>query len=241
MIPDSSYLTDKINLRYPIIGLYDIPDVSDFTDLVEPTPQARQCIFVFFKAWAKGKTLWITRDNYGCRGCNRYFWGKEPEDRKGFISFLVDDEGLKANHDLMERWIEEGNTYKAEHDNILMGPLQTHSYEYIKTITFFVNPDQLSALMIGAQYFSKPDDPIPVLAPFGSGCGEILPLFDNLDIAQSIIGSTDLAMRKYLPHDIMAFTTTKKMFEQLCSLDDTSFLNRPFLGNLKKARGGELA
>ena len=241
MIPDSTYLTEKINLKYPIIGLYDTQDVSQFKNLIEPEPRSRQCIFQFFKDWCNEKTLWITEDNYGCRGCGRYFWGNEPEDRKGFISFLVDDEGLKANHDLMEMWINEGSTYKAENDNILMGPLQSHSYEYIKTITFFVNPDQLSALMIGAQYFSKPGDPTPVLAPFGSGCGEILPLFENLDIPQAIIGSTDLAMRKYLPQDIMAFTTTKKMFEQLCALDDASFLNRPFLGNLKSARRGKLS
>lgn len=159
---------------------------------------------------------------------------------EGFISFLVDQEGLKANHDLMDQWINQGHTYKPRHENILIGPLQKHSYDFLKTITFLVNPDQLSALMIGAQYFSKTGDSPAVLAPFGSGCGEILALFEDLDIPQAIIGSTDLAMRRYLPPELIAFTVTRSMFKRLCDLDNKSFLEKPFLGNLKKARGGTL-
>lgn len=240
MIPDPSYLKNSLNLEYPLIGLYDLPDVSKFDMLIRPRPNTRQCIFQFFSDWCEGETLHLTKENHGCRGCARYFWSIEPMDHKSFISFLVDEEGLKASHELMEQWIENGKTYKSENNNILIGPLQPHDYDYIKTITFYVNPDQLSALMIGAQYFSKPDDPVPVLAPFGSGCGEILPLFKDLEAAQAIIGSTDLAMRRYLPPELMAFTVTKKMFQQLCELDTESFLNKPFLGNLKKSRGGRL-
>jgi hypothetical protein len=140
----------------------------------------------------------------------------------------------------MNRWIDQGNTYKPQHEHLLIGPLQMHSEDFLKTITFYVNPDQLSALMIGAQYFSKPGDPAPVLAPFGAGCGEMLALFDSLEIPQAIIGSTDLAMRRHLPPEIMAFTVTKSMYRQLCELDNKSFLEKPFLGNLKKARGGRL-
>jgi len=80
--------------------------------------------------------------------------------------------------------------------------------------------------MIGAQYFSKPEDTDPVIAPFGSGCMELLPLFKDLNIPQALIGSTDIAMRKYLPPDLLAFTVTKPMFEKLCKLDKKSFLEK---------------
>ena len=76
-----------------------------------------------------------------------------------------------------------------------------------------------------------------VVAPFGSGCMEILPLFENLEVPQAILGATDLAMRSALPPDIMAFTVTKPMFERLCSLDEKSFLYKAFLKNLQRARG----
>lgn len=54
---------------------------------------------------------------------------------------------------------------------------------------------------------------------------------------QAIIGATDIAMRQHLPPDILAFTVTKPMFEQLCALDTRSFLHKPFWRNLRKARG----
>jgi hypothetical protein len=116
------------------------------------------------------------------------------------------------------------------------GPLRPEKYESLKTVTFFVNPDQLSMLIIGANYRSVPGDPPAVIAPFGSGCMELLPLFEDLVRPQAIIGATDIAMRQYLPPDILAFTVTVPMFEQLCSLDEKSFLFKPFLKNLKKSR-----
>ena len=90
--------------------------------------------------------------------------------------------------------------------------------------------------MLGANYDSGPDDPPAVIAPFGSGCGQMVQ-FDDLSIPQAIIGSTDIAMRQYLPPEIMAFTITKSLFEKLCCLDEKSFLHKPFWQNLKKRRG----
>jgi hypothetical protein len=59
---------------------------------------------------------------------------------------------------------------------------------------------------------------------------------NDLSKPQAVIGATDIAMRQHLPPDILAFTVTLSMFEQLCSLDEKSFLCKPFLRNLQKAR-----
>jgi hypothetical protein len=115
--------------------------------------------------------------------------------------------------------------------------LREDQHEYLKTITFYVNPDQLSVLMLGAQYNSAPGDPLPVIAPFGSGCMELVPLFEDLNIPQAMIGATDIAMRQNMAPVILAFTVTKPMFKQLCELDEKSFLYKPFWKNLRKARG----
>ena len=90
--------------------------------------------------------------------------------------------------------------------------------------------------MIGAQLFSKPGDPEPVLAPFGSGCMQLISLFKDLGVPQAIIGATDMAMRKYLPTYILGLTVTKPMFEQLCSLGQDSYLDKRFINELKKSR-----
>jgi hypothetical protein len=76
------------------------------------------------------------------------------------------------------------------------------------------------------------------MAPFGSGCSQLLPLFGDLDIPQAIVGATDIAMRQWLPPDTLAFTVTKPMFEQLCDLDERSFLYKRFLPRLQEARKG---
>ncbi|OGD38041.1 MAG: hypothetical protein A2V45_12445 [Candidatus Aminicenantes bacterium RBG_19FT_COMBO_58_17] len=230
-------LKKGLDIKTPIIGFYDAPDPALFEPWV--SPEGRDCVFSFYHPWLQGKTLHITKDRYGCGGAGHWMWGIELRSRKEFLEFLVDDEGLKASHALMEKWINAAKPYRAEHPHLFLGPLKEEAWLYIKTITFLVNPDQMSALAIGAQYHSAPDDPPPVIAPFGSGCSQFQP-FRNLDIAQASIGATDIAMRQHLPADLLTFTVTKLMFRQLCALDEKSFLDKPFLQRLKHARGGRL-
>jgi hypothetical protein len=61
--------------------------------------------------------------------------------------------------------------------------------------------------------------------------------FKDPEIPQAAIGATDIAMRQHIPPDILAFTVTRPMFKQLCALDKRSFLYKPFLKRLRKARG----
>jgi hypothetical protein len=237
MQADPTNLLSRIGLRVPLVGFYDAPDASPFKPLVKPKLGKRVCIFAFYRKWLNGETLHITKGNSGCRGAGHWLCDIPTRSREGFVKFLVDDEGLKSTHDLMNQWLDHHRAYQQEHPNILIGPLREDQYEYLQTVTFYVNPDQLSALILGAQYNSAPSDPLPVIAPFGSGCMQLAPLFEDLGIPQAIIGATDIAMRQFLPLDILAFTVTKPMFEQLCGLDRGSFLHKRFWKNLRKARG----
>ena len=236
MLPDSSKLTAQMDLTLPLLGFYDAPDTGGFEPLVTPEPGKQQCVFHFFKNFRRGESLVITRDNFGCGGAGNHLCNVQTRSRQDFIHFLADTEGLKRTHDLTGQWIDRGKPYLQQHPFLVMGPLRQEKQEYLKTVTFFVNPDQLSILIIGANYDASPDDPRPVIAPFGSGCMELLPLFEDLDAPQAVIGATDIAMRQYLPRDLLAFTVTRPMFERLCALDEKSFLFKPFLKNLRKAR-----
>jgi len=237
MAPYPSKLIETAGIEIPLIGFYDAPDPAPFEPLVEPKPGARACVFAFYENWLKGETLRITKENFGCGGAGRSWCGVEMRSREEFIRFLVDEEGLKASHDLMNRWIDSSPPYRKAHANILVGPLRESQYAYLKTVTFFVNPDQLGLMTIGAQYESSPEDPPPVIAPFGSGCGQLVSVFKDLGIPQAAIGSTDVASREYLPPDILAFTVTRRMFERLAALDERSFLTKPFWKRLRAARG----
>ena len=236
MTPDASRLILQMDLTLPLLGFYDAPDTKGFEPLVKPDPGRHMCIFCFFENFRRGETLVITRDNFGCGGAGNCLCNVQTRSREEYIRFLAEGEGLKRNHDLMGEWIDRRRPYLQQHPYLLLGPVRAEKYEYLKTVTFFVNPDQLSILIIGANYDASPDDPPPVIAPFGSGCMELMPLFEDLQAPQAIIGATDIAMRPHLPRDILAFTVTRPMFERLCALDEKSFLFKPFLLNLKKAR-----
>jgi len=236
MLPDNSYLLQKTGIDLPLIGLYDSPDPNSFFPLVSPGKKGHACVFAFFKAWLSGKTLHLTRNTAGCGGASLHLFHLPTRSRKDFVRFLVEDEGLKSDCPSMKQWADQMNPYDPEHDHIMIGPLKPHSDQFLKTITFLVNPDQLSMLLIGSQYFSRPSDPPPVSVPFGSGCMLLLPLFKGLDIPQAMIGATDLAMRRYLPACVLAFTVTLPMYRNLCRLGRESFLEKGFIKTLLKAR-----
>jgi len=241
MPPDPTELLSAIGIATPLVGFYDPPDETPFEPLVAQRPGGHACVFAFYRKWVEGATLRITRDNPGCGGAGYWLWGVEGRSREAFVEFLVDEEGLKASHALMNEWLDHARPYCPEHASLLIGPLRGDLYTWLRTVTFFVNPDQLSMLVIGANYDAAPGDPPAVVAPFGSGCMELAPLFDDLESPQAIIGSTDVAMRQFLPPDVLAFTVTKPMYERLCALDERSFLYKPFWQTLLKARGSARA
>jgi len=236
MQPDPGRLLNALGILTPLIGCYDAPEAHPFVPLVASLPDRMTCVFAFYEHWLKGETLHITRENFGCAGAGRALCSVNMRSRADLVKFLVDAEGLRASHSLMEAWLDHGQTYRPEHPNLLIGPLKPDQDAYLKTVTFLANPDQLSALVTGANYHHGPADPAPVIAPFGAGCMQLLTVFADLAISQAAIGATDIAMRQHLPPDIVAFTVTKPMFAELCALDEKSFLFKPFWKRLIKAR-----
>ena len=231
MQPDYTRLHKEVGLEFPVIGFYDSPRPEPFAPFIEP----KHCIFAHFDQWLKDKTTVISKEKFGCRGSGYYLCGEERGSEHDLIKFLVNDEGLKASPELIVRWNKYYGPYRQEHKYLLIGKLKEDQYDFLKTVTFFINPDQLSAFITGATYFSAPDDIQRVITSFCAGCMQLVTVFKKPDIPQAAIGSTDMAMRKYLPPDILAFTVTKPMFEQLCKLDGRSFLYISFWKSLKKA------
>lgn len=234
MQPDPTRLIAALGLREPIIGFYDAPDPTPFAPLVSPAEGKQACVFAFVGAWRKGKTLHLTAENPGCGGAGFAIFNREMRGREAFIDFLYGEEGLKASRELMHAWLDQRKPYRTEYAHTLIGPLRESEYAHLRTATFLVDPDQLGALVFGAHYHSA--NPGPVQAPFGSGCGLLVQLFDDLEPPRAIIGATDITMRPYLPPDLLTFTVTKAMFAQLCALDEQSFLYKNFWRKLQRAR-----
>ena len=237
MTPDPSEFLCIAGIELPLIGMYDAPDKSPFEPVIEPKPGKHVCVFAFYKAWLKGQTAAFTKGSFGCGGFGTHIFGVRTMPKEAFIDFLYGQEGLKASRELMEEWIDSMECYEPENEFVVVGPLRDNQYDDLKTVTFFVNPDQLSLLVYAVHYHAAPGDPVPLKASFDSGCGQLLPGFDDLNIPQAMLGATDVAMRQFLPPDILALTVTKPMFERICSLGKDSFLHKPFWKDLVKARG----
>lgn len=227
-------LCESVGIKTTPVGVYDAPNPDEFAPLAEP----ERCVFGAYDAWQKGKTLKVTGKDKGCLGCGYWLTGTDKfPSRDAFVNFLYNKEGLRDSADLMDAWLEASPPYCPQHEYIMIGPIREGFESYLKTVTFFVNPDQMSILMHGAVYHAHPDDVQPVIAPFGSGCGQMLPMFSDLNKPQALIGSTDIAMRNHIPAELLAFTVTIPMLNRLLSLDrERSFLGKHFLKKLMDSR-----
>ncbi len=229
-----SSFCDAMGIETLPIGVYDAPD----PELFAPMVPLKGCIFDHYQDFQSGAAEVLDPATKGCPGCGYWMLGKMRfPSREAMVTFLTDKEGLRENSGLTEAWLGAHPTFQPRNGHIAIGPVSSERMKFLRTVTFFVNPDQLSALIYGANYHAHPDDPEPVLATWGSGCGQMYSLFPDLSRAQAIIGATDVAMRQHIPPDLLAFTVTVAMLERLLSLDDGhSFLGKSFLSQLKLAR-----
>ncbi len=249
MQPKPDNLLKTAGITTPLIGFYDVADPEPF----KPFAQVKRCFFSGYKSWLIGESVCISENEAGCQGGGYWVGGVMPawidksadpdsDPLKIFAERLNQREGFKSSDELMRLWLENQRPYLIKNGYVVIGPVKESQYEYLKTVTFYVNPDQLSLLLIGSEYNTSSKEESPVRAPFGSGCGLMASVFDDLesDIPRGVIGATDIAMRGTLPPDILAFTVNKPMFRQLCELDENSFLYKHFWKNLKKERSETL-
>lgn len=200
-----------------------------------------------------GDSICISAGEASCQGGGYWVGGVMPawavksagtdgDPLESFAKGLNQREGFKSSDELMCQWFENQQPYLIEHEYVVIGPLKDAQYEHLKTVTFYVNPDQLSLLILGAEYNNASQKNHPVIVPFGSGCGQMAALLGdfNSTIPKAVIGATDIAMREHFPTDILSFSVNKPMYKQLCELGEDSFLYKGFWKRLQKARGNNL-
>lgn len=234
MNPDPTNLLSKAGIKTPLIGFYDLPDPTPF----EPFSKPGRCMFEAYQAWLEGKYICLSADEFSCRGGGYWIGGTEFKTREKFGSELNQREGFKENDLLMCQWLENQKPYLIKNGYVVLGPLREDHFDYLKTVTFYVNPDQLSLLMLGAHYRDASASGETITVPFGSGCGLMAAALSDLETKEprAVIGATDIAMRQHLPPDLLAFTVNMSMYKQLCELQENSFLEKPFWQRLKNSR-----
>jgi uncharacterized protein (DUF169 family) len=110
-----------------------------------------------------------------------------------------------------------------------------------QVIVFFADPDQLSALVVLANY-DRPDNH-NVIIPYAAGCQTIgiYPYQEaKAERQKAVVGLTDLSarvyIRKQLADNLMTFAVPLKMFEEMEQNVEGSFLERPTWQGLLKTK-----
>ena len=113
----------------------------------------------------------------------------------------------------------------------------------VRSITFLVNPDQLSALTILANYEGQDNE--NVVMPFAAGC-QSFGIFTYRENGKSnpraVVGLIDLSaqnVRQQLGRDLLSFSVTAEMYRRMEGNVAGSFLERPLWRSLVEESGGQ--
>ncbi len=142
-------------------------------------------------------------------------------------------EGLKAEPAIAQAYLDRAKPPDLRSDSVLVGPLRLEQWDTLRSITFFVDPDRLGAVMTLAGYWSSDN---VVSAPFGSGCSFLWRALTEDGQDHAVLGATDIAMRRYLPPDILTLSVTPQRFAQMVAFPDGAFLNRGWWNDLMDYR-----
>ena len=225
-------LRSKLRLSTPLLAVYDSEPSDEFAPSIEAKDSA--CCFSYFEHWLAGETL-VIRKGTGCPGALRAF-GLEKTYPPYMAHFLTDGigapmgEGLRASAEIAQAYIDAAIPPDVQSQAVLIGPLRPEQWQRTKSVTFLVDPDRLAAVMTLAGYWSTTD---VVTAPFGSGCSF---LWRALDGDRTVIGGTDVAMRRYLPREMLTFTVSPAHFGKMLTFPEDSFLYKSWWNDLMEYR-----
>ena len=110
-----------------------------------------------------------------------------------------------------------------------------------QVVIFFADPDQLSALVILANYGRDTNE--NVIIPYAAGCQTlgIYPYREaEAEMPRAVVGLTDISARTYirqqLGNNLMTFAVPLKMFKEMEGNVNGSFLERPVWEKLVKGK-----
>jgi uncharacterized protein (DUF169 family) len=157
--------------------------------------------------------------------------------------FLKGERYVKSPEDT-RRFIESLPMREIPSKFVVVSPLDhvEPQRDEIKNVTFFVDPDAFSALVILANY-ARPDAE-NVVVPWAAGC-QVMGIFAYRELEREhprgLVGMTDISARKNvratLGQNVLSFTAPWPLFQEMESNVEGSFLQRETWSALQKSRG----
>ena len=150
----------------------------------------------------------------------------------GVDDFLQGERYIKTP-ELVKKRIDKMPTFDLGDKYVIFKPLQNveDNKETPEIVVFLANPEQLSALVVLANYACE--DGENVIIPFGAGCHNIGILAyqeAKREKPRAVIGLTDLSARlqvvNSLGREFLTFAMPYKLYQEMESNANGSFLNR---------------
>jgi uncharacterized protein (DUF169 family) len=157
----------------------------------------------------------------------------EPYLRKESFEHFVHGEGYVKTPELVKKFIEQLPIMDIPAEYVVFKPLSDldPDQEQPQVVIMFADPDQLSALVVLANYDRESRE--SVIIPHGAGCHTIgiFPYREaRREPQRAVVGLTDLSARvsiaRQLGRNLMTFSVPWKMFLEMESNVEGSFLQR---------------
>jgi len=198
----------------------------------------RSCTIPLFISAAKGKTVVFDRKTVTCSGGKVGFgFGQFPNYPNGIEYFLstgiegkFEGEGYIKNPELGDDFVKCLPITDIPYEYVIFKPLsQVNAIkEKPELIIFYVNPNQLSALTVLANYYRPGYE--NVMIPFCSGCQSLflLPYAESKkENPRAVVGLIDITVRPMVESDMLSFSVPYKMFLDMERNVEGSFLEKP--------------
>jgi len=140
-------------------------------------------------------------------------------------SEMAEGERFYKNPELARKWVNTLPMTDVPTEYVVFKPWdQVTEQDEPKLIVFFVNADQLSALVVMAEYNRGTNQ--STIAPFGAACQSILFGYAEAekDNPSGVIGFFDISQRKAVDRETLTFTVPYKMFQEMETNVAGSFL-----------------
>jgi len=199
------------------------------------------CVGSMLQAATKGRTVVFDRKTSGCPGggtglgfgnCYVGFpidrllsTGGKAELGNGQTYDMGEGERFFESPEVVDRWAKALPFREVPTEYIVCKPLdQVADEEAVSLVLMLVNPDQLSALVTLAVFRRGVVE--ATVAPWGAACQSILFAHAEAesDTPRGVIGFFDISQRGKIPRELLSFTVPYRMFLEMESSVDDSFL-----------------
>ena len=224
--------TEALKLeKYKLCGVYFSDDRPE--NALELKKKGNGCIVPLILKASTGIPLVVAEESTGWP-CSAFYLGFQDTIFEGIEYFLSnkDDfwrpcERFIKNPALAKDFIDNIHPVKPVKHYVVVKPLEDFlPGEEPESVLFFVNPDQLSALVFLSHYDS-PGSVDRVIAPFASSCMALVTLPLKLAVnkeEKAVIGNFDISARTRMPADLLSFAMPYAFLEKLGKILPNSFV-----------------